>query len=142
MAKVTINEKRLYDWIDSAVYAWAKLLLDKILLITPRDYNRPPKNIDRKDWKPSRRKWATSKNWHRYEWVTGHLQKSLGIQKISNWKYLVWIRGWMYNTEIYWAAQEFGTVKIPPRSYLRKGLEDNMRLVQKAINSVFNQYLK
>ena len=122
MANTTIDQDKIAKAIDFALTAWVKFLQDKILLITPRDLARPPKNSSRK--------------------VTGNLKKSIWSQKISDLEHVVGVRKWFYDTEIYWAYQEFGTVKMPPRSYLRKWLEDNKRDIEAVIQRLFNQYLK
>lgn len=121
MATFTMDTRAIEKALDFWLLAWTLFLQEKIVQITPRDPARPPKDPSRK--------------------VTGNLKRSIGHEKISNTEYRVWVRKWFYNTEKYGAYLEFWTVRMAPRSFIRKGLEDNKIQVQNVIQQAFSQYL-
>lgn len=122
MVTVTIDNIRIEKAIDFAVLAGAQVLEAKIVEITPRDLARPPKDPSRK--------------------VTGNLKRSIWTQRIDSGKYLVGVRQWYLNAAKYGAYLEFWTVRMAPRSFLRKWIEDNINLIQNVIKQAFSQYLK
>lgn len=123
----TLNEKLL----EGAISAWlseASLrILSHIKKVTPRDINWLPKHtLDRKDGKPP--KW--SRPWtrpvqifgHWYEWVTGHLAKSLT-------HIVKWNKAYVGTSDVGPAAQyathlEYGTSRIQARKYIRGPIND------------------
>lgn len=117
-----MDPKKIQQAAEIAVYEWALTLQDEVVKITPRDPQRPPKNMKAN--------------------VTGNLKKSIGIQKVTPLSYLVGVREWFYNTEEYGFYQEYGTIRIPPRSFLRKALLEKSPMIVKTIQDTFNQALQ
>lgn len=138
--KFEINRAELDNAIEYAL-AWATFIaVDEISKITPRDKERMPQNINRKDWlEPHRNTHFKPVNigWNWYMWVSWALARSIWFQKMSWDKMKIWVIKW--STLNYAAAQEFWVPgHIPERSYLRKWLFDN----EKKIKATFIWLLK
>lgn len=73
-----IIEEMAYNALEAA----ALVAVEKIVEVTPRDLERPPKNINRKDGKrPKRKRGVTSFGGNFYPQVTGNLGKSIGYER-------------------------------------------------------------
>ncbi len=121
MAEFQFEKYLLEDIIDKSILAWANKAKSISKEIVPRDPKRPPKNLKAK--------------------ITGNLWKSLWMEKISSWEYVIWVIAG--DTEDYAFTQEFGdsTRNIPSRSYLRI-LFDEKEDYHKEIMEVINKNLK
>lgn len=132
MVKVTIPLQRLIRAGESAIFEWVLLLVDKIVAITPRDLARPPKDLS--------------------QTVSGDLKRSIWFAKQSSDHYVVGVKWsripfkWNEITKEKWVPPnvyggflEFGTVRMKPRSFIRKGLYDNYKAIVDRINTIFNQ---
>ena len=104
--------------IEFGIEAGVQVLTAKIEEITPRDPARPPKDLSRP--------------------VTGRLKSSINYRKEWKNNFSIWS---MQNPTEYWAAQEFWTPKIPPRSYIRKWAIDNIDLIRNVIIKAVNSRL-
>lgn len=171
MAEFSFDKNEFENIIDWAIESWAQLLYTKVASLVPRDLQRLPNNINRKDWKkPQRNVWRwkgqkkwfhTSKwevvenkhyyrppkmiNWNWYEWVSWALKRSLDIEKLWKWEYIVWVKRWP--TEDYAGRQEFWWRdklwrNVPERSYLRKWIKDNDKEIINQIQKTFNELSK
>lgn len=149
MAELDFNKDLLEYLIDSSISAWASLYNSKVLERVPRDWERAPNPIRFKGvrkWKPQRNvrsgnkrvyRAPVYKNWQWYEWVTWALRRSIWLQKLASWEYIVGVRAGP--TEVYAAAQEFWNNKLPARSYLREPLRDNQQKIEAQIQKTFNE---
>jgi HK97 gp10 family phage protein len=97
-----MDDKPLLSAIEFGIEASIQTIIPDIVRITPRDPDRLPKD-------PSRP-------------VTGRLKDSIAYKKNSRFDFSV---GTLNKAPSYAYWQEFGTPKMPPRSYLRKGIIDN-----------------
>jgi hypothetical protein len=77
---------------------------------------------------------------HWYEWVTWNLKRSIWMQKIWEWRYVVGVNQWV--TEEYWRVLEFWTDDIEERSYLRDWLERNHKELVLVLKQNFSKLLK
>lgn len=129
--------------VRTAMLAGVQYGAGKIVEMTPRDWTRPPQNINRKDGKAPTRKsgrqpvsrWG---NW--YEGVTGNLRRSISYEERWTLDFIIWVVQWP--VEEYARAQEFGTSKIPARSFLRRGIIQHNKEIMGIIESVFTQLTK
>lgn len=149
MSKFTLDLPNITQAIDWALEEWARALVDEIVQLTPRDRERPPKNINRKDWKTPNRKWGVvSRWWNFYTAVTGALKKSIDKQKKSDTHYVVWVIGkwaslWRWaNPSEYWKYLEYGTVRMKPRSFIRLAFLKNREKIERLMQNVFRSLLK
>ncbi len=144
MAEFSLNTIALKRSIDESVQITSNILTSKVREITPRDKDRLPKNnIDRKDWKAPERSShykPVQIEWHWYEWVTWNLKRSIWMQKIWEWRYVVGVNQWV--TEEYWRVLEFWTDDIEKRSFLRQGLDENRKELTYILKSNFTKLLK
>jgi HK97 gp10 family phage protein len=120
-------------------------MVKDIQKITPRDKKRLPNNINRKDGqKPNRRGGVVNIGGNYYPQVTGSLKRSIGHQRLDKRNYLVGSAQGGKNsktgeqTNAYGLFLEFGTKHMKPRSFVRKGILDNMS----KINKIFSEELK
>jgi len=144
MSKFSLNTIALKRSIDESVQITSNILVAKVREITPRDKDRLPKNnIDRLDGETPERSShykPVQIEWHWYEWVTWNLKRSIWMQKIWEWRYVVWVNQWY--TEEYWRVLEFWTDDIEKRSFLRQWLEDNEKELTYMLKSNFTKLLK
>lgn len=128
MSKVVmVGDLFIDEAVDFALTEVCLFLVSKIIEVTPRDLDRLPQNINRKDWKaPSRSSYfkPVQINWNWYEGVTGTLKRSVSHEKIENFYFLIGVLKWPATK--YAMAQEFWTIHIPPRSFVRKWIFDNL----------------
>ena len=96
--------------IEFGMEAGIQNIIPDIKAITPRDPARPPKD-------PSRP-------------VTGRLKDSITYNKLARFSFEI---GTLNQAPTYAFYLEFGTPKMPPRSYLRKGLIDNAEKLQSVV---------
>lgn len=135
---IKIDTSVVADALEYALIGTAQVGLEEIVKITPRDPKRMPQNIDRKDGKkPNRSTHFKPVNigGHWYQWVSGMLKRSVAMEKTSQFQVRIGIQRWP--TELYGRAQEFGTPRIPPRSFLRKWIIDNNDKLVKRFKSLF-----
>ena len=95
--------------------------------ITPRDRKRPPKDTSVK--------------------ITGSLKRSIGWEKVNQYKYKVGSKQWAKNeksweqTNTYWEYLEYGTKYMKPRSFIRKWVYDNISKSQKIFSKTLKKLL-
>lgn len=136
-----MEEAKLRRDIDLSFREGARVGVDLIIDQTPRDWDRPPKNINRKDGKkPNRAGGVVSKGGNYYNAVTGALASSIGFEKSGGAQYDLGVRKWPASA--YAKAQEFGGVHIPPRPYVRKAFIEWHREIMGAIIYTFYQLSK
>jgi hypothetical protein len=135
--------------IDSNAFvkeAWISMLAgvqvaqDFIIAYTPRDWDRPPQNIDRKDGKtPIRNTWRRPvfKDWHWYQWVTGNLKRSIWYEQKWPLEFIIGVIRWP--TEEYADDLEFWTYKMSARSFLRRGIIEKNPEIISVIERTFQQ---
>lgn len=151
MAEFSLNENAFLDAVDIAMLSGTELLLQKVLEKVPRDVNNLPiHNVNRKDWKkPQRNVRKNNKyyyrpvqkiNWNWYNWVSWNLKRSIDMQKLARWEYIVWVKRWP--TEVYAGALEFSELKKVNRSFLRKPLKGNAKEILDRIQKNLNSWLK
>jgi len=144
MSKFSLNTIALKRSIDESVQITSNILVAKVREDTPRDKERLPKNnIDRLDGKTPQRSShykPVQIDGHWYEWVTWNLKRSIGMEKVWPWRYVVWVNQWI--TEEYWIALEFWTDYIEERSFLRQWLEKNEKELVHILKSNFSNLLK
>lgn len=134
MAVCTLNKGGIYKALDMALEEWSRMLVDEIVKITPRDPTRPPLDPSRK--------------------VTGNLKRSVNYERIDRTHYKVWVQGAGVNgigipTSIgkgaspaeYGYYLEYWTVRMKPRSFVRKALFDQREKVITYIQKIFNRLL-
>ena len=147
MAEFDLDELLLEDIIDKSLLSWTELLHSEIRKITPRDKERLPKSIDMKNENRVNKHfhYRVVKIWWKwYEWVTWNLKRSIGIEKLWVWEYVIWVKKWP--TEEYAGRQEFWGrdsrgVEVPERSYLRKWLGDYEKIAINRVREVFNSLI-
>lgn len=134
MATFTLDLPNVTTAIDNALWEWARVLQSEIIKITPRDPARLPKDPSRK--------------------VTGNLKRSIQYEKVSWTHYKVWvvwawvrwdrvISSWKWATPSeYWIYLEFWTIRMKPRSFIRKALIEQKQNIEKIINKVFRLFIK
>ena len=113
-----IDQARIDRAMEMALLDSVQLLQEKILEITPRDPKRLPKDINAK--------------------VTWNLKRSIAYQQVWQFEFKI---GTNQGEAEYWKFLEFGTPKMAPRSFLRKGIIDNKELVLKNFETRFKQAL-
>lgn len=121
MVQTIIDMDKIEEVLEFWLLSWIQVLESKIKDITPRDQNRLPNNPNIK--------------------VTGNLRRSISYEKIDNLYYKIWVRSWYFDTEKYWFYQEYWTSKMPPRSFIRKWIIENQKLIQSVINKSILSYL-
>lgn len=136
---VFVRDLFLDEAIEFGLLEVVLFLQDKIIEITPRDKDRLPQTINRKDGKaPYRSSYykpvMIGGNW--YEWVSWNLKKSIWHERLNNFFFLIWVRKGPA-TE-YARSLEFGTVHMAPRSFVRKWIFDNLHEAKK----VFERAIK
>ena len=114
--QIKVYEDKMEEAMEKALLDTVLLLVDKIVEITPRDPKRPPKD-------PSKP-------------VTWNLKRSITYKRVWPLNYAIWSR---QNIADYWAALEFWTIHMKPRSFLRKWLYDNQK---KAVNNFKKQFYR
>ncbi|NDK09756.1 hypothetical protein GW846_03175 [Candidatus Gracilibacteria bacterium] len=136
------NDFIMEQAINFALLEVTVFLEQKIRENTPRDKNRLPDNINRKDGLAPIRKGRNpviiGGNW--YEGVTGNLKRSIGHEKLGDMIYQLGVKKGPA-TE-YARAQEYGYAHIPERSFVRKGIEDNLEQAKNIFEKALKQYLK
>lgn len=140
MSDFQIDPKAFKKEARTAMIAGVQFANAKIIEMTPRDWSRPPKPIDRKDGKPPIRNTGrkpVSHGGHWYEWVTGNLRRSITYEEVWELDFIIWVVQWP--TEEYARAQEFGTSRMPARSFLRRGIIEHSKDISRIIESVFTQ---
>lgn len=141
MATVEIPEKLLREYVDASLMAGADVAVRKIGEVTPRDLKRLPKSINRKDGKAPQRKWGVVMiGGNYYTGVTGILKDSIKHEKAGDLKHDVGVLQWPASP--YARAQEFGTVRIPPRPYVRKGFFENIDDIIRMAQFTFSRLTK
>lgn len=152
MADFDFDKNAFEDIIDWAIADWAYMTLSLSQERTPRDKERLPNPIVLKTKeKPERnvREWnkkyyrkPVNINWLWYEWVSWALKRSLDVEKLWKWEYIVWIKRWP--TEWYWAIQEFWSDDwtIKSRSFLRETLRQDWKKIVNQIQKKFNELSK
>ena len=153
MSEVFIRDLFFDEAVDFALQEVSLFLVDEIVKITPRDLNRLPNNINRKDGKAPYRSshykpvqiW-----WNWYEWVTGMLKRSISHEKIEDFYFLIWVQKgpatkyakyqeWIKKD---WTILEYGSVFSPPRSFIRKWVYDNLDQAKKVFIAAIKTRLK
>ena len=118
MAKFTIQDEKYKDALWVSILHTVDFLTKKIIEITPRDPKRPPKDPSQK--------------------ITWNLKKSIENQEVEDLSYVIWSK----QTEAeYWPAQEYWTIYIPARSFLRKWLIDNAKKSLKVFETSMKTFL-
>ena len=144
MSEFSLNAIALKRSIDESVQITSNTLISKVREITPRDKDRLPKNnIDRIDWKTPERSShykPVQIDGHWYEWVTWNLKRSIWMQKVWDWRYVVWVNQWY--TEEYWRVLEFWSDDVEKRSFLRQWLDENKNELTYILKSNFSKLLK
>jgi HK97 gp10 family phage protein len=124
----------IHKAVELALEEWARAFVDEIVKITPRDPQRLPKNPNAK--------------------VTWNLKRSIQYEKISDSHFRVGVVGaWIKNGQIVkswkWAVPaeyglylEFWTIRMKPRSFIRKALIDKGKEIQNIMNKVFKLYAR
>lgn len=140
MAWIKINRKQINKAIWKALFEVANVAVEKIVENTPRDLDRLPKNnINRKDGKTPQRSGrfkAVRIWWNFYEWVSWNLKRSIGFEVKNPLFVKVWST---FPIDSYAWYQEFWTVNMPARSYLRKTFDEEQALFQKVFIKTFNR---
>lgn len=136
MSKVEIDEAKILNAMAMALNSTVSEIEKEISEITPRDKNRPPKDPERK--------------------VSWNLKRSIRSEMINDFNYVIWVMQW--DEESYAAMQEFWWVVeiprrrkwvviwtyfvyIPPRSYLRKTIEEKSEKFEKYFQKVINSLI-
>lgn len=135
MAVCTLDTDGIYKALDMALEEWSRKLADEIVKITPRDPKRPPLDPSRK--------------------VTGNLKRSINYERVDGTRYKVGVQGAWITTKwlpiskgkgatpaLYGYYLEFWTVRMKPRSFIRKALLEQRGKITKYIQQVFNRLLK
>lgn len=136
-----MEEAKLRRNLDLAMREGARVGVDLIVIQAPRDWKRPPKNINRKDGKKPHREWGVvSRGGNYYNAVTWALKSSIGFQKSWGAQYDIGVQKWPASA--YAKAQEFGWVHTPPRPYVRKGFIEGSREIISAVLYTFYQLSK
>lgn len=152
MSDFIFDSSQLEDLIDESVKVGAYMTLSLSQNRTPRDKERLPNPIVLKTKDvPQRniRKW--NKKYYRkpvningqwYEGVSWALKRSLDIEKLWKWEYIVWVKRWP--TEKYAEVQEFGSNDgiIPSRSFLRETLTQDGKKIIDQVQKTFNELIK
>lgn len=134
MALFTLEIDNITKAVNLALEEGARVLQGEIVQITPRDPNRLP--ID-----PSKR-------------VTGLLKRSVQYEKVSDTFYKVGVVGaGVKDGQVvsvgkgatpaeYGVYLEFGTIRMKPRSFIRKAFVEQSENIQRVIQKVFNLYIR
>lgn len=152
MAEFSFDKNEFENIIDESIKVGAYMTLELSQNRTPRDKERIPNPIILKTKnKPERNIRKGNKKYYRnpvqingqwYEGVSWALKRSLDIQKLWIWEYIVWVKRWP--TEWYWEVQEFwsldGTIKS--RSFLRETLKQDSKQIINQIEKTFNELSK
>lgn len=152
MAEFIFDKNAFENIIDESIRVGAYMTLWLSQNRTPRDKERLPNPIILKTKnKPERNVREWNKNYYRkpvningqwYEWVSWALKRSLDIEKLGKWEYIVWVkRG---PTEKYAEVQEFWTLDgtIKSRSFLRETLKQDGKQILDQIQKTFNELSK
>lgn len=155
MSKFELDKTALEVILDKSIFTWANLFENLSLGYAPRIKESLPGNINLKSWNTPQRnirkdEKGTLKNkhyyrkpvmidWNYYEWVTWNLRRSIWIQKLWQWEYIIWVKVWPASD--YAATHEFWDEarNIPKRSFLRRPLEDDSKEIIKQIWNTFKQ---
>lgn len=133
MAYFTLEVEPIKRAVDLALQEWARALQDEIIKITPRDPKRLPKDPSRK--------------------VTWNLKRSVQYQKLSWTYYKVWVVGagikwwqiisvWKWATPAqYWVYLEFWTIRMKPRSFIRKAFAEQKEKIERLMQRVFSSFI-
>lgn len=143
MADFQIDTNAFKKEARIAMIAGVQFANTKIVEITPRDWSRPPQDIDRKDGKAPRRsrgRQPVSHGGHWYAGVTGNLRRSVTYEEVGELDFIIGVVQWP--VEEYAKAQEFGTSRMPARSFLRRGIIEHNKEIIRIIESVFTQLTK
>lgn len=151
MSEFKIDENAFMELVDKSMLVGADLLLKKVMEKVPRDLeNLPINTLNRKDWKaPKRNVRKNNKHyyrkpvkisWNYYSWITWALKRSIAIEKLWKWEYIVWVKRWP--TEKYAWKLEFSDQNKVNRSYLRVPLRDNAKEIINKIQETFNDLSK
>ena len=125
--------------LEKSLLWTVQFLQAQIIDITPRDLERLPQNINRKDGKAPMRSThfkpvSVGGNW--YPGITGKLKQSIAHQMQDSLEFKIGISAGP--TLEYAKYLEFGTRRMRPRSFLRKGIIDN----KDKAKEVFEKLLK
>lgn len=150
--KYTPNQKGIHDFekaLDDSLQLTALKMVGDIQKITPRDKDRLPNNINRKDGQaPRRQGGVVNIGGNFYPQVTGSLKRSIAFQRVHSLSYKVGSAQAGKNsktgeqTNAYGMALEFGTKHMKPRSFLRKGILDNVASTNRFFANQLKQRLK
>lgn len=134
MAYFTLEVDPIKKAVDLALAEWARVLQDEIVKITPRDPKRPPLDTSRKvTWNLKRSVQHERVNWTLYKvWVVWAWVK---------WNSIVSVGKWATPAE-YWLYLEFWTIRMKPRSFIRKALLEQEVNIQNVISKVFSLYIR
>lgn len=119
--------KILEEMVGHALEAAALVAVEDIVEVTPRDLERPPRNINRKDGKrPIRKRGVTSFGGNFYPQVTGNLKKSIGYERSGKMAVRVGTEA-SGPASKYARAHEFGlpNKNVPPRPYISRPYTDS-----------------
>lgn len=107
---------KLHKALDQTLEQAVQFIVTKIHENTPRDLKRPPKDLSAH--------------------VTWTLKSSIGYQRKEELNYKVWSRQWTKNNksweyaETYWERLEFWTKYMKSRSFIRKGVRENLAKIK------------
>lgn len=142
MSDFTFRPQALEEAIAYALREAGLFVVDEVVKITPRDLERLPQSISRKDGKPPKRSSASKPVLIDGEWypgVTGNLKRSIKSEVVSDREVRIGVEKGPASK--YAPYLEFGTRTMAPRSFLRKTLEDKKSQIMKVISDSFRQKL-
>lgn len=149
MAKFELDKMWLENILDKSILVWANTWHNLSIDYAPRIKEDLPGNINLKSWeKPQRNIRKNNKHyyrkpvyidWNYYEWVTWNLKRSIWLQKLWQWEYIIWVKQWPASD--YTATHEFWdeTRNIPERSFLRRPLKEDSKEIIKQIWKTFKE---
>lgn len=105
---MTMDAGKINSAVGGALLDSVMMLTNEIIAITPRDTARLPLDPSVK--------------------VTWNLKRSIDFQQVWELEYKIGTKQWEAE---YWKYLEFGTPRMAPRSFLRKGIADSRDKVLK-----------
>ncbi len=142
MSEFKLDQAPLDRALELALLGATQFVQSKIVPITPRDAERLPQNINRKDGlAPTRSTYfkpvSIGGNW--YSGISGKLKQSIAHEAVSPLEQKIGVTVGTANA--YAKYLEFGTRTMRPRSFLRKGIIDNQKGAMDVFRKLFNSAL-